>query len=118
MAETVSNAGMTPNASSPLREDHRRKEHHWWIWIAVILLLVLGIGLLAILRRQKPKAPPPRPISITETNVQTGDIQVAVTALGSVTPCPSLMSVPRPAMFVAIVIARGWPAPATISASR
>jgi len=86
MAETVSNAGMTPNASSSLREDHRRKEHHWWIWIAVILLLVLGIGLLAILRRQKPKAPPPRPISITETNVQTGDIQVAVTALGSVTP--------------------------------
>ncbi len=36
----------------------------------------------------------------------------------SVTPGPSLMSVPRPAMFVAIVTAPGWPAPATISASR
>ena len=36
----------------------------------------------------------------------------------SVTPSPSLMSVPRPAMFVAIVIAPGCPAFATISASR
>ncbi len=31
---------------------------------------------------------------------------------------PSLMSTPRPAMFVAIVTAPGWPASATISASR
>jgi hypothetical protein len=29
-----------------------------------------------------------------------------------------LMSVPRPTMFVAIVTAPGWPARATISASR
>ena len=34
------------------------------------------------------------------------------------TPGPSLMSVPRPAMFVAIVMEPGWPACATISASR
>ena len=32
-------------------------------------------------------------------------------------PRPSLMSVPRPAMFVATVIWPGWPAPATICAS-
>src|ERR1039457_6087451 len=31
---------------------------------------------------------------------------------------PSLMSPPRPAMFVAIVTAPGWPASATVSASR
>ena len=31
---------------------------------------------------------------------------------------PSLMSTPRPAMFVAIVTAPGWPASATMSASR
>ena len=35
----------------------------------------------------------------------------------SVTPGPSLMSVPRPAMFVAMVTAPRWPACATISAS-
>ena len=41
------------------------------------------------------------------------------TSGGSVTtPGPSLMSVPRPAMFVAIVTAPGWPASMTISASR
>ena len=33
------------------------------------------------------------------------------------TPAPSLMSVPRPAMFVAIVTAPRWPARETISAS-
>jgi len=37
---------------------------------------------------------------------------------GSVTPGPSLMSVPRPAMFVAMVTDPGCPARATISASR
>ncbi len=36
----------------------------------------------------------------------------------SVTPSPSLMSTPRPAMFVAIVTARCWPASLMISASR
>ena len=41
-----------------------------------------------------------------------------IDGFASVTPAPSLMSVPRPAMFVAIVTAPGWPAPATISASR
>ena len=35
----------------------------------------------------------------------------------SATPAPSLMSVPRPAMFVAMVTAPRWPARATISAS-
>ncbi len=34
------------------------------------------------------------------------------------TPGPSLMSVPRPAMFVAIVTDPGWPASATIWDSR
>src|SRR2546425_10497634 len=34
------------------------------------------------------------------------------------TPGPSLMTVPRPAMLVAIVMEPGWPACATISASR
>ena len=34
------------------------------------------------------------------------------------TPSPSLMSTPRPAMFVAIVTAPGWPASLMISASR
>ena len=36
----------------------------------------------------------------------------------STTPSPSLMSTPRPAMFVAIVTAPGWPASLMISASR
>ena len=56
------------------------------------------------------------PISMTLISLLSGSF--TLDGFGSLTPAPSLMSVPRPAMFVAIVIAPGCPAPATISASR
>ena len=56
------------------------------------------------------------PTSIDVDSLPSGSL--TFDGFDSVTPAPSLMSVPRPAMFVAIVTAPGWPAPATISASR
>ncbi len=56
------------------------------------------------------------PHSSTATSLPSTSLMVDGFAM--VTPGPSLMSVPRPAMFVAIVTASGWPASAMISASR
>ena len=63
----------------------------------------------------------PRLVALGADDVQAADLHRPSTSLPSailhrstastrVTPSPSLMSVPRPAMFVAIVIAPGWPA--------
>ena len=70
----------------------------------------------------------PRLVALGADDVQAADLHrrrsilssgsLTCDGFDSVTPAPSLMSVPRPAMFVAIVTAPGWPAPATISASR
>jgi multidrug efflux system membrane fusion protein len=92
---TVSNPGTAPRPSPSSNKEHRRNPNRWLHWVVTALILVLVVGLILLLRRSKPKAPPPRPISVTVTNVQTGDIQVAVTALGSVTPVYTDFMAPR-----------------------
>lgn len=71
------------------------KEHHWGTWILILVVVVLGVGAFFLLRGKKPKTPPPPPVSVTVTNVRQGDIEVAVTALGSVQPVYTATISPR-----------------------
>lgn len=91
MAETEtpaskSAAPIRPPASN-FEAQKPRQEHkaHWWIW-AIVLTAVAGIALLVILRRRQPPEHEQRPTVVSTTNATTGDIDVSVTALGTVTP--------------------------------
>jgi multidrug efflux system membrane fusion protein len=85
----------TGNPAAPPPNSPARKGHHSGTWILVLLVIVLGVGALFLLRGKKPKLPPPPPVSITVTNVQQGDIDVAVTSLGSVQPVYTAAISPR-----------------------
>ena len=95
MAENVSKAGSpTPPAPTPAVPP-AREEHHWGTWIFVLLVVAVGVGALFHFRDKKPKPPPPPPVSITVTNVVKGDIEVAVSSLGSVQPVYTASISPR-----------------------
>jgi multidrug efflux system membrane fusion protein len=53
------------------------------------------VGAFFLLRGKKPKPPAPPPVSITVTNVQQGDINIAVSSLGSVQPVYTAAISPR-----------------------
>jgi membrane fusion protein, multidrug efflux system len=101
----MNNPPTTPSANFPSGDAGKpappppnppaRKEHHRGTWILVLLVIVLGIGAFFLLRGKKPRPPAPPPVSITVTNVQQGDIDVAVTSLGSVQPVYTATISPR-----------------------
>jgi len=70
-------------------------KHHWGTWIFVLVVIVLGAGAFFLLSGKKPKPPTLPPVSITVTNVQQGDINVAVSSLGSVQPVYTATISPR-----------------------
>jgi membrane fusion protein, multidrug efflux system len=80
--------------SPPPEKREPRKKHHGWIWTLLVLVLV-AVLLFLWLGRKKPKTTPPPPIAITTTNVRRGDIDVAVSALGSVLPVYTVGISPR-----------------------
>lgn len=78
--------------------DRESSEHHhsWMPWIILLAVLVLGFFVFRfVFTPKKPKTPVAPPVSITVTNVQTGDIDVAVSSLGSVTPIYTATISPR-----------------------
>ncbi|MGP8201975.1 MAG: efflux RND transporter periplasmic adaptor subunit [Limisphaerales bacterium] len=80
----------TPPQNPPVRE-----EHHRGTWILVILIIVVAVAAIFILSGKKPKPPAPPPVSINVTNVWKGDIDVAVSSLGSVQPVYTASISPR-----------------------
>ena len=71
-------------------------------------------------KREDPGSPclPALPLSCLSTRLESClSVPIIARPPAPLTPSPSLMSVPRPAMFVAIVTAPARPAFATISAS-
>jgi multidrug efflux system membrane fusion protein len=88
-------SGNTGNPAPPPPNPPARKEHHWGTWILVLLVIVLGAGAFFLLRGKKPKPPAPPPVSITVTNVQQGDIEVADWRIGSVQPVYTATISPR-----------------------
>jgi membrane fusion protein, multidrug efflux system len=87
-----------PSASNPAPAPAgppARQENHWGTWIVILLVVVLGVGALTLFREKKPKPPPPPPVAITVTNVQKGDINVAVSSIASVQPVYTATMSPR-----------------------
>jgi membrane fusion protein, multidrug efflux system len=95
MAENTSKAGSLNNPAPPPADRSAGQEHHWGTWILILLVVVLGIGALVVFREKKSKPPPPPPVSITVTNVQKGDIEVAVKNIATVQPIYTAQLSPR-----------------------
>jgi multidrug efflux system membrane fusion protein len=88
-------SGNTGNPAPPPPNPPAHKKHHWGTWILVLLVIVLGAGAFFLLRGKKPKPAAPPPVSLTVTNVQQGDIEVADWRLGSVQPVYTATISPR-----------------------
>jgi multidrug efflux system membrane fusion protein len=72
-----------PNAPASGSQPGPEKHHHF-TWILILLVIVAGVAAFVLLTGKKPKPPLPPPVVITVTNVQKGDIPVAISSLGSV----------------------------------
>src|ERR1035438_6247570 len=83
-----------PNAP-PATNQPGPEKHHGLTWILILLVIVAGVVALVLLTGKKPKPPLPPPVTITVTNVQKGDIAVAVSSLGSVQPVYTATMSPR-----------------------
>ena len=68
---------------------------HWGTWAIILVIIIGGAVTLSLLRGKKTKVPFSPPVSITVTNVQQGDIAVAVSSLGSVVPIYTATMSPR-----------------------
>ena len=93
-------------------------------WIIVLILSVPNLLISSSSNDMKnceyPGSPwrPARPLNWLSIRLDSClSVPITHSPPSSLTPSPSLISVPRPAMFVAIVIAPFWPAFAMISAS-
>jgi multidrug efflux system membrane fusion protein len=95
MAEHAPIAGNVANPNPTIYGPNDGPRHHWWPWTLAAVLLVGGIILMTVLRDRKPKPPPPPPVPIVATNVAQGDIDVAVTDIGSVLPVATVALSPR-----------------------
>ena len=94
---TVVNPARTPSGAPvpPPRPPHQGENHLvMWILIAVVILLMVVVFYF-IFHRPKPNPPQLPPVSISVTNVRQGDIEEAVTALGSVQPVYTVAITPR-----------------------
>ncbi|MGD0814038.1 MAG: efflux RND transporter periplasmic adaptor subunit [Verrucomicrobiota bacterium] len=88
---SANGGGPTPLPQNP----PAHQEHHRGTWILVILIIVVAVAAIYLLSGKKPKPPAPPPVSITVTNVWKGDIDVAVSSLGSVQPVYTASMSPR-----------------------
>jgi len=95
MAENVSTTGVADRPASNDTSQPPQEKHHWMTWILVLLVIAMGIGAFVLLRPKKPKPPPIPPVAVTVAPVQKGDIAVAVSSLGSVTPVYTATMSPR-----------------------
>jgi membrane fusion protein, multidrug efflux system len=85
--------GRNPPQEPPPEEPPRRSRKRKWFWIAALLLLVLVAVLVAFRYRSEEEkkkkaaaAAKPQGASITVGESKTGDINIYVNALGTVTP--------------------------------
>jgi multidrug efflux system membrane fusion protein len=95
MADNVSKAGAPGHFAQTPVQRQEKKEHHWGTWILIILVVAAGIAAFFLFGEKKPASRPIPAASITVTNVQRGDIAVAVSSLGSVQPVYTATISPR-----------------------
>jgi multidrug efflux system membrane fusion protein len=93
----MNNPQTAPGANAPSANSGRptpspqNPPAHRGTWILVILIIIVAVAAIFLLSGKKPKPPAPPPVSITVTNVWKGDIDVAVSSLGSVQPVYTAM---------------------------
>ena len=80
-------------SATALARSHAQKHSKRWVWVAAIALLIAGGIAIAITRKAaqtsaqaKAAAPPPPSVTIHTATASKGDIDVFVSALGTVTP--------------------------------
>ncbi len=82
-------------ANPPPEHEHSSGGFGVWIVLLVIVLIGGGLGYFIYTHRSKPVVKTPPPVSVSVTNVATGNIDETVEGLGTVTPVYTAMMSPR-----------------------
>jgi membrane fusion protein, multidrug efflux system len=93
IGELVTTEQEDPQFLSPQRDSRPFITRHWRALIIVLVIVVLLVGFVIYLRSKQPIAAPARgrngqngPVAVSVATAVTGDIQVKIPALGTVTP--------------------------------
>jgi membrane fusion protein, multidrug efflux system len=76
------------SAQASARESFWHRHRHW-LWLALLLLAVLILVLFFVRRHQRAPTPP-APAAVSAAPARSGDINVYVSALGTVTPLATI----------------------------
>src|SRR5277367_2850675 len=93
IGELVTTVQEDPQFLSPPRDSRPFIARHWRALIIALIILALLTGFVLYLRTMRPVAAPPRgrngqnaPVAVSVATAVSGDIQVNIPALGTVTP--------------------------------
>ncbi len=93
--KAASAATPPPKPNPPPEHEHSSGGMGVWIVLLVIILIGGGLGYFIYTHRSQPIVKTPPPVSVTVTNVATGNIDETVDGLGIVTPVYTAMMSPR-----------------------
>jgi multidrug efflux system membrane fusion protein len=82
-------AGQTPRSPEPAEDPSFWHQHRrWWLLAAVLILVLI---LVLVLMRHRQRAPtPPAPAAVSAAQARSGDINIYIGALGTVTPLATI----------------------------
>ena len=93
IGELVTTVQEDPQFLSPSRDSRPFIARHWRALLIALIILALLTGFVLYLRTMRPVAAPPRgrngqnaPVSVSVATAVSGDVQVNIPALGTVTP--------------------------------
>src|SRR5579862_1968994 len=93
IGELVTNEQEDPQFLAPQRDTRPFIARHWRALLIVLVIVALLVGFVLYLRTKQPVAAPPRgrngqngPVAVSVATAVSGDIQVKIPALGTVTP--------------------------------
>jgi multidrug efflux system membrane fusion protein len=93
IGELVTTEPEDPQFLAPQRDSRPFITRHWRALVIVLVIVVLLVGFVIYLRSKQPIAAPARgrngqngPVAVSVATAVTGDIQVKIPALGTVTP--------------------------------
>jgi membrane fusion protein, multidrug efflux system len=93
IGELVTNEQVDPQFFPPVRDSKPFIVRHWKALLIVLVLVLLMVAFVLYLRQKQPVAAPPRgrngqngPVAVSVATALSGDIDVKIPALGTVTP--------------------------------
>lgn len=92
MAREQQEAGAAPAASNfdSTGAGARSRHSRWrWLWWALLVIAILVLVLLLVRHKRRAPTPPP-PSAISAAQARSGDINVYISALGTVTPLATI----------------------------